>query len=201
MFPFPCSFASRTPWSQFVLPHLQHSVQNETTVTEFVVLGFCSTPALQRCLWPFLCPLLCHSDGKRTCLSAYLPGLLPPQPHVLLPLPLLHRGHLLHLQQCPPYAKEPPWTRQNPLRCWVWGTDPSLFNLCTYSVRAAGRDVSCSLRGNLPPPALCPHHDLEAAPHPCHSFVGFGVRIWYTASLSGFTPAFLRPLRGCPLLL
>ncbi|NWZ59858.1 OR2A2 protein, partial [Haliaeetus albicilla] len=27
------------------------SVQNETTVTEFVLLGFCSTPALQRCLF------------------------------------------------------------------------------------------------------------------------------------------------------
>lgn len=34
-----------------MLPHLQHSVQNEKTVTEFVFLGFCSTPALQRCLF------------------------------------------------------------------------------------------------------------------------------------------------------
>ncbi|XP_029862915.1 olfactory receptor 2A1/2A42-like, partial [Aquila chrysaetos chrysaetos] len=29
----------------------QHSVQNEATVAEFILLGFCSTPALQRCLF------------------------------------------------------------------------------------------------------------------------------------------------------
>ncbi|KAM9603745.1 LOW QUALITY PROTEIN: uncharacterized protein ACIBXB_002879 [Morphnus guianensis] len=29
----------------------EHSVQNETTVAEFILLGFCSTPALQRCLF------------------------------------------------------------------------------------------------------------------------------------------------------
>ncbi|NXW63118.1 OR2A2 protein, partial [Eurystomus gularis] len=44
-------FPSRSPWSQFVLPHLQHNMQNETTVTEFVLLGFSSNPALRLCLF------------------------------------------------------------------------------------------------------------------------------------------------------